>query len=382
MDLFSRTQLLSKLFSYEKRVSVADSRQEIIPFRFTQKNGDREIQAFQQELATAGFCPQTDDHILENKAFNYSVFAPCREKQYDQAIILLHGLNERNWNKYLTWAEFLVRETGKPVILFPIAFHMNRSPKLWSNPRDILPWVTLRRQEVADNDNLTFANVALSSRLSRHPLRFYASGRESVFNLCQLAQEITDGEHPLFAPHTHIDLLAYSIGALLSQVVLLANPNDLFRDTRLFMFCGGSIFSEMNGNARDIMDKEAYERLTHYYMTDFLQYGNLPQSFREDDFEKAFKAMIRPDHLQTERESFFAQACHRIRAISLKQDRVMPTAGIRKALGKAAHKILEELDFPFPYTHQVPFPLQGAKEKEQVDDAFRTVFGKAASFLL
>lgn len=381
MDLFTRSQLLSRLFSYEKRVSVGDSRQEIIPFRFTQKNGDREIQAFQQELATAGFCPQTDNHILENRAFNYTVFAPSREKRYDQAIILLHGLNERNWNKYLPWAEFLVRETGKPVILFPIAFHMNRSPQFWSSPREILPWVNLRKREVADNDNLTFVNVALSSRLSRHPLRFYASGRESVFNLYQLAQEITDGEHPLFEKNTHIDLLAYSIGALLSQVVLLANPNDLFRDTRLFMFCGGSIFSEMNGNARDIMDKEAYGRLTHYYTTDFLRHENLPQPFREDEFEKAFRAMIRPDHMQTERESFFAQACHRIRAISLKQDRVMPTEGIRKALGKAAHKILEELDFPFSYTHQVPFPMQTNKDKELVEDAFQTVFNKAAAFM-
>ncbi|MDL2282254.1 DUF6051 family protein [Parabacteroides sp. OttesenSCG-928-G06] len=381
MDISLRTQLLSKLFSYERKIVVPESRFEILPFRFTQKNGDSEIEAFQRELATAGFCTQTDDHILENKSFPYTVFAPCRKERHSEAIILLHGLNERNWNKYLAWAEFLVRETGKPVILFPIAFHMNRSPGFWSNPREILPWVHLRKQEVSDNDNLTFANVALSSRLSRHPLRFYASGRESAFNLCQLTQEIKNGEHPLFQEGAGVNIFAYSIGALLSQVVLLANPNDLFRDTRLFMFCGGSLFSEMNGNARDIMDKEAYERLTNYYMQEFLNHDNLPDCFSEDALEKAFKAMIRPDFLQEERESFFQQACNRIRAVSLRNDSVIPTTGIRKALGKATHKILEELDFPFSYSHQVPFPPQKEKERKLVNDAFLTVFRKAASFL-
>ena len=101
--------------------------------------------------------------------------------------------------------------------------------------------------------------MALSSRLSQNPLRFYASGRESVYNLWQLVLEIKEGKHPLFKEDTSINLFAYSIVALLSQVLLLANPEKMFNDTRLFMFCGGSILSEMDGNARDIMDKNAYD---------------------------------------------------------------------------------------------------------------------------
>lgn len=381
MDIFFRNKKLSQLFSYEKRTVVEDSQLDIIPFRFRQTMGTSEIHAFQKELSPTEFYPLTDDHIEENKSFVYTVFAPRGKEKYEEAIILLHGLNERSWNKYLTWAEFLVRETHKPVVLFPIAFHMNRTPGLWCNPRQVLPWVNKRKEKINNNDNLTFANVALSSRLSCHPLRFYASGRESVFNICQLTEEIKRGEHPLFRRNTTVDLFAYSIGALLSQVVLLANPNQWFDDTRLFMFCGGSIFSEMNGNARDIMDKESYERLTHYYTTDFLGKRNLPHCFPEDLFEKAFKAMIRPESFREERESFFRQACNRIRAISLKNDRVMPTEGIIKALGKASGRILEELHFSFDYSHQVPFPLNDKVNKEEVDRAFRLILGKAAYFL-
>ncbi len=381
MDISYRTQFLSKLFSYEKKITVDDSKQEIIPFHFTQTVGCDEICAFQKELATTGFCPITDDHIVENKSFSYTIFTPAGKNKYKDVIILLHGLNERSWDKYLTWAEYLVKETGKPVILFPIAFHMNRSPSLWCNPRQILPWVSKRKDESSDNANITFANVALSSRLSRHPLRFYSSGRESIFNLCQLVTEIKNGNHALFSEGTSVNLFAYSIGALLSQVVLLANPMGLFTDTRLFMFCGGAIFSEMNGNARDIMDKKAFEELMSYYKNDFIFHRNLPASFEEDFFEKAFKAMIRPDYMEKERESFFIQACNRIRAISLKKDIVMPTSGIIKALGKSSAKILEELDFPFEYSHQIPFPTNKHIQPETTNEAFYSVFSKAAAFL-
>ncbi|MDF9831103.1 DUF6051 family protein [Parabacteroides sp. PF5-6] len=382
MDLFRRNQELNQLFSYNQKAVVEENRLEIIPFRFAQVMGSSEINALQKELATTDFCHLTDDHIEENKSFVYTCFVPSSQERYKEAIILLHGLNERSWNKYLTWAEYLAKETNRPVILFPIAFHMNRSPGLWSNPRQILPWVAKRKEAFNNNANLTFANLALSWRISHTPLRFYASGRESVFNLCQLVQEIHNGEHPLFFPGASVNLFAYSIGALLSQVLLLANPDELFSHTRLFMFCGGSIFSEMNGNARDIMDKESYERMTSFYLNDFLHQNNLPHRSPGDRLEKAFKAMIRPDFMREERESFFRQACHRIKAISLKKDIVVPTAGIIKALGKTSGKILEELDFAFPYSHQTPFPMHHpAVDKEEVNKAFESVLGKAALFL-
>ncbi|MDD4514787.1 DUF6051 family protein [Massilibacteroides sp.] len=381
MNIALRTKFLSQLFSYDKRTTIEDSKLEIIPYQFTQTVGDGEIHNFQKELPTTGFCPVTDNDILENKSFTYTIFAPNGRERRDKAIILLHGLNERTWEKYLTWAESLALSTGKPVILFPIAFHMNRTPIAWNNPRETMPWAVLRKQEIADLCNSTFANVALSSRISCHPLRFYASGRESVYNLCQLVREIKNGEHPLFCEDTSINLFAYSIGALLSQVLLLANPEEMFSDTRLFMFCGGSIFTEMNGNARDILDKEAFDRLQLYFRNDFLERLDIPSSFKNDFLEEAFKAMIRPDVLTEYRESFFKRACNRVRAISLKNDVVMPTAGIVSALGEASGKILKEFDFPFKYSHQIPFPVNGPADQELVRESFNQTFGEAAAFL-
>ncbi|KAA6321939.1 hypothetical protein EZS27_028465, partial [termite gut metagenome] len=352
------------------------------PFRFTQADREGRIIRFQKNLITTGFCPVTDDCIDENKSFNYTVFTPRdgKEKRSD-AIILLHGLNERNWNKYLTWAEHLAENTGKSVILFPIAFHMNRTPSLWSNPRAILPWVNERKQEVSDLDNSTFVNVALSSRISKQPLRFYVSGLVSVYDVLQLVREIKSGYHPFFKEGTSVNIFAYSIGALLSQVMLLANPENLFTDTRLFMFCGGSIFSEINGNARDILDGEASLRLRNYYMYDFLKTFPLAFSNANISLEQAFSMMICPTVMTEQRESFFQSAYSRIRAVSLKKDVVIPTQGIIKALGKVSQKILEELDFSFPYSHQVPFPVNGCGYNESVNRAFRCVFEKVATFL-
>lgn len=381
MNISLRTQQLNSLFSYEKKACLEESHLDIIPFRFTQTIGASEIDKFQKGLATTEFCCVTDDHIQENKTFNYTIFTPSGKEKRDKAIILLHGLNERTWEKYLTWAEYLATSTGKPVILFPIAFHMNRTPGSWCNPRTVLPWVGKRKQKINDLPNSTFANVTLSSRLSINPLRFYASGCESVYNLWQLVYEIKSGEHPLFKEDTSINLFAYSIGALLSQVLLLSNPRKMFSDTRLFMFCGGSIFSKMNGNARDILDQEAFNCLQRYYRHDFLENHSLPTSFKNDYLEQAFKAMIRPDILQDYRESFFQQACHRIRAISLKKDVVMPTSGIIEALGKVSDKILEEVDFPFHYTHQIPFPFHSKTDQPLANQAFDNIFSKAAAFL-
>ncbi|GEM_PF-6426160 len=107
MDLVMRTKQLNQLFSYERKVAITDSRLEIIPCRFIQREGEDEIVRFQRELATTAFCPQTDDCINENKSFTYIVFQPQNKNRCDNAIILLHGLNERTWDKYLYLSQSL-----------------------------------------------------------------------------------------------------------------------------------------------------------------------------------------------------------------------------------------------------------------------------------
>ncbi|MCD7971704.1 MAG: DUF6051 family protein [Candidatus Azobacteroides sp.] len=378
MELISRFQFLKSVFSYDRKVRLEDNNLEISPFVFTSCKD--EVSDLQKELSPPEFCNVTDDRIDENKKFEYVIFHPAGRKKSDQAIILLHGLNERSWEKYLPWAEYLSSATGKPVILFPIAFHMNRSPKWWSNPRSVLPWVSARKKEVANLENSTFVNVALSSRLSKEPRRLYTSGKETIYNLHQLVQEIKDGRHPLFKEDTSVNFFAYSIGAFVSQILFLANPGKLFTDSRLFMFCGGSIFKEMNGRARDILDNQAFDLVSNYFIRDFFK-GHIPGDFfGKDDIENSFKMMLRPDVMLQERESFFQKASDRIRAISLKHDTVIPTLGLKKAMGRISEKITEEWDFPFTYSHQMPFPVND-KDTMAVNLAFNQVFHKASGFL-
>ncbi|HBG53758.1 MAG TPA: hypothetical protein DDW70_06070, partial [Rikenellaceae bacterium] len=82
--------------------------------------GREEVTRLQESIQAAPFCPAADTAIGENQQFRYVVFAPAGALRFDRAIILLHGLNERSWQKYLTWAEDLVMTCGLPVVLFPI----------------------------------------------------------------------------------------------------------------------------------------------------------------------------------------------------------------------------------------------------------------------
>ncbi|MDR0694171.1 MAG: DUF6051 family protein [Prevotellaceae bacterium] len=382
MTFIERFRELKALFSYERTVKLDDTSLEIRPFQFHQVFINQEIKQLQHAISPPAFCPVPDDNIEENNVFTYTVFVHKGVVRTGKAILLLHGLNERSWEKYLPWAEELAVKTGRAVILFPIAFHMNRTPGSWHNPRMLLPYVNRRKEKFTSLHNATFANVALSSRLSEHPVRFYISGKESIFNLWQLIGEIKNGQHPLFKEGASVNIFAYSIGALLAQVLLLSNPGQLASGSRLFMFCGGTLFSRMDGSSRDIMDGESSLTLKNYLLNDFLHEGRRILGRKEDFLEKAFKSMLSLDKYRPYRENFFRENQHRIAAITLKKDTVIPTTGVAEAFGKeCAGKILEELDFPYEYSHQVPFPVHNRVAPETVQQCFSAVFNRAAAFL-
>lgn len=322
---------------------------------------------------------RTDKNISENFSFEYPVFTPSGKPTSRKAILLLHGLNERNWSKYLPWAESLCFHTGKPVILFPIAFHINRAPLTWSNPRSLINLLNFRKEKYTDDRTISYANVALSDRISQSPERFYLSGRQTWADLTVLFEEIKNGLHPLFKDATKIDIFAYSIGAFLSQVALMANQKGLYSDSRLFMFCGGSIFRSMFGISRSILDKPAFEKLQQYYIHHF-GYETTSVWERDNAFN-AFLQMITPERFRNERENFFARFKEKISGIALSNDVVIPYHGVLEALGKKNGKsAIQLLDFPFDYTHENPFP-HNTKDTTSLNNAFKNVFSRAAEFL-
>src|SRR5665647_678572 len=65
---------------------------------------------FRSDVCLSGFSNRGDELIPENQSFSYPVFAPCRTES-KKVILLLHGLNERSWVKYLVWAYDLAKNT-------------------------------------------------------------------------------------------------------------------------------------------------------------------------------------------------------------------------------------------------------------------------------
>jgi hypothetical protein len=393
-NLAERTNKLNKLFSFEKENLVDDSKIEMIPLHFSERLGKEDTDSLQIGMPSTDFCANNETKIAENREFDYVIFKPQTSGEEadintggsKECIILLHGLNERSWEKYLTWAEDLAINCNRPVILFPMAFHMNRTPTSWCAPRIMMPWSAKRRVLFAGVNNSTFCNVALSSRLSICPQRFYVSGRESVYNIAQLARDIRDGKilydgKKIFSQDCRIDFFAYSVGALLSQIVLISNPDDNFSNSKLCTFCGGSIFNDMDGNSKDIVDSEAFEKIKNYYCTEFIKTCG-------DFIHDAYKSLITPECLKQERESFFTKAHSRIKMLTLKKDKVIPTFGALHAVGINNTGLVEEMDFPFEYSHQIPFPAPHSaslKMKELLPDtvykSFRCVFDAAERFL-
>lgn len=329
------------------------------------------------------FNTMPDDSISENHTFSYPVFKTADTRKHRQAILLLHGLNERNWTKYLVWAYYLAFKTKRPVILFPIAFHMNRSPEAWSNPRMMSPVLLDRRKRLGEDPMSTFANVALSERLCEDPLRFYTSGQQSAADIVQLAGQLNHGEHPLFEKGTTIDIFAYSIGAFLSQILFLENPAGLFTNARLFLFCGGAFFEEMNGVSRLIMDQQAFGRLRHYYIkelgTEMDHSELLSASINQTEGGRSFLSMLGAGNLKSFRESVFEKLQKQVQAVALLKDKVIPAGGIVKALNRFIP--VDVLDFPYEYSHENPFPVMNSEKASIVDHGFESVFSKAAAFL-
>ncbi len=328
------------------------------------------------------FNPETAKKNNEN--FDYPVFVPDSPNARKSCIILLHGLNERNWDKYLPWAYTLAKQTGKSVILFPIAYHMNRSPEYWKDPRKMLPYVQQRYQELPDVGMSTVANVALSKRLTLQPERLFFSGLQVASDLLNLMDSITNGKHPLFNKGTVIDYFSYSIGTFLTQVLMLGNPGKRFDNSKFFFFCGGSAFDDMYGVSKFILDTKAYESLKNYYSHDFesdlKKNGSWKNIFNSSGLGDSFRSMLSLKVLKQHNANMFSKYKDRLMALTLKHDKVIIPEKVKSAL--KGNRVVET-DFNYSYLHENPFPVTNKPLiKTHVNEAFNSFINKAASFFV
>lgn len=342
---------------------------------------------FTSDINSAEFLETDDFSISENKTFSYPVFVP-ENRSGRKVILLLHGLNERSWIKYLVWAYWLSQITESYVILFPISFHINRAPSSWIDPRRMQEFVKERSIAGREITMSTFANIALSSRLSEEPLRFFNSGYQTALDIVKLMNQIKEGKHSVVPGGSRVNIFAYSIGAFLAQILMMGNPGDLFSESRLFMFCGGSVFSNMKGTSKLIMDSMAYDKIYSYYLNDFEnsinQRNPLSDFVRSTQIGMAFRSMIDLGRFRTFRENILGKLKGQIRSIALKKDIVIPPDGIVNTLtawtGRNNNQV-EVWDFPYAYSHENPFPVFNNSSSAEVDRSFSKLLNEAGSFL-
>jgi hypothetical protein len=340
---------------------------------------------FGSEMSQSEFSNKADSLIPENKYFSYPVFIPANIKS-EKVILLLHGLNERSWFKYLVWAFYLAQYTDSYVILFPISFHINRCPSSWKDPRAMVNFMKSRNSSLGKIDMSSFANIALSNRLTEDPMRFFNSGYQTTVDICRLISGIRNGEHEIIPQTGNINIFAYSIGAFLAEIIMMGNPENLFTDSKLFIFCGGSVFSNMQGSSKLIMDSVAFRRVYNFYLNDFegTLKGKSPlnEFFCSSQVGMAFRAMIDLGRLKTFRENILKNLKGQIHSISLLKDTVIPSKGVISTLKNSQKDNSVDIwDFTYDYTHENPFPLFNSSLSLKVDYWFEKVFAEAAMFL-
>lgn len=327
--------------------------------------------------------------IAENREFRYAVFTPTSESgRFTRATLLLHGLNEKSWSKYLPWAARLAVLTGRPVVLFPIAFHMNRAPDAWADPREMMGVAKERKRLFPGLEAGSFANAALSQRIQFAPHRFLTSGLETYFNIVDLVREISSGSHALFSAGARVDLFGYSIGASLAQLLLMANRDRLFSDSRAFLFCGGAVLDQANPVSKAIMDGEAY-RAVFAFLRDLAvdPAAALPLEPEAADSMhrelETIRSMLLLDHRRDAREWIVESIAPRVRALVLAGDGVFHPEGMLASWHRSDGTALLDVSVADPayrYAHEQPFPHRGP-DLEAVNRFFDETMARAAAAL-
>lgn len=329
-----------------------------------------------------------DAEILENIKFRYHIIMPKTEAKTKGVVLMFHGFNEKHWNKYLPWARYIVEKTGKSVILFPIAFHMNRAPAIWSNTREMYTISQLRKKRHPDVIGSSLSNVAISTRLHNKPQRFIWSGLQTYYDVIDLITEIKNDKHLFIDKDTSIDLFSYSIGSFLSEILMMTNKDAYFSNSRFVSFCGGAVFNRLSPVSKFILDSEANVSLYSYiveHLESHMKRDEVLRHYLSEIHPEGvnFRSMLNYKTLTRYREQKFREMSDRIYAITLSEDTVVPAYEVINTLQGVNRDIpikVDVLDFPYKYTHEDPFPALN-NIKEQVTGQFIKTFDLVCDFL-
>jgi len=328
-----------------------------------------------------------DTDVKDNISFRYHVFSPVNVEKAHKIILMFHGFNEKDWYKYLPWARQLVNVTGKTVVLFPIAFHMNRAPQEWSDKRPMYEVSNRRRELFPDIICSSLSNAAISTRLHAKPQRFVWSGLQAYYDIIQFIDEYKSGSHPFIAPEAEVDMFSYSIGAFLAEILIMTNHKNYFDKTKLAMFCGGPVFNRLSPVSKFILDSQTNVALYSYLVEHLDSHLKKDEKLRHYlcDLPEGigFHSMLNYGVMSDLREERLRAVGERLYAVALKQDTVVPSYEVANTLKGKNRDIpvrVDVFDLPYPHKHEDPFPLL-EKYGDEIDAGFHRVFDPICKFL-
>jgi len=255
-----------------------------------------------------------DQNIAENNEFFYYLIKPRKIDRINDVVIISHGLNEQRYQKMLPWALELVKNNFA-VIIFPMAFHINRRPKEWSIKGSF--------------------NKRVSERLTENPKRFYLGGLQSYFDVMSLVKKIKliekeDFYEDLFSEDTKVHFLGYSASGYLVLILHLINQDNLFSDSKSVLFCSGASVDFIDPATIYIMSKEASESLFNFYKS---------YSMGDTEFNKLYNTEIgfwfKNIFLNTDNEKLeekLNELGKNILVIANSNDKIIKAEGIKRNL--------------------------------------------------
>jgi Family of unknown function (DUF6051) len=316
---------------------------------------------FEGEPASDG---TADSDIRENLSFRYPFLRAQGPGKGKHVIVLLHGLNERSYAKYVPWAFQLWRNTGAAVALFPLSFHINRVSPGWGRS---LEAHLGRRREVAGNENVHPFNCVLSERLELRPERFFWGGVQSYHEVVDLVRGIREGKHPHLQPDAQVDLLGYSAGGYLAMGLMLGDEGGLFERSRCVVFESGASMRSTHLSTRFIMDLACEVALMKLFVrfTPRMANPRLAHWLADHEEGRWFRALFGEERERLRFEARLKELAPRLMAIANTTDEVIPSGAIFNTL-RGKHRDtgvrVEELTLG---VHEHPFVCPDYEQKDR-----------------
>lgn len=252
-DLVFDTETLFQALTVSKGTPVEDGRcrAHALPF----------------ESPHAHWLKPEDRDFEENGRFTYLMVERVTPvpRAYDDILIIFHGLNETSYSKLFPWAYNVACRAEMPVLIFPIAFHINRRSKAWSFSNQARLY-TVRSQANGNRKSSPF-NARISERLALSPDRLVRGGLQTYYDVIALCDAIRSGCHPGCRPGARPHFLGYSAGGYLALVLMLADPGGRLQESRCVVFAAGASLDGVHPASIFIVDTDADDRFIQYHRT-------------------------------------------------------------------------------------------------------------------